>query len=357
MIDTRWSTLLEPISEDRPCGDDLSFSAEFDRIQEARREDDPTVDYGDWQSTLKQADWDEVVKNCGDLLQARSKDLRLAGWLAEGLVKTSGLPGLEAGLQLTTRLLERYGSHIHPQGDDGDQEQRIGTLSWYVMRMSQLVRQISITQGGTEQYNLNDYESARHLQMQMQRESVTERDLEQKVTLEKISDAIARTDKNLYLRWTEESDRCRAYVNDLSRVCDNLFGEEGPSFGPLAEGIEALHQRLQTIARDRGIVSVAGHEVRDEADTSEREIVHREASHGPLKTREQALESMRQVAAFFRHTEPHSPVSYLADKAVYWGSMPLHSWLRSVVKDHGTLSHLEEMLGIDRDVDTGRAEG
>ncbi len=53
------------------------------------------------------------------------------------------------------------------------------------------------------------------------------------------------------------------------------------------------------------------------------------------------------VSAFFRATEPHSPVAYLIDKAVNWAELPLHAWLRAVVKDEGSLAHLEEMLGID----------
>lgn len=36
--------LLAPISENAPTGEDLSFSAEFDRIIENRRADDPTLD-------------------------------------------------------------------------------------------------------------------------------------------------------------------------------------------------------------------------------------------------------------------------------------------------------------------------
>ena len=58
---------------------------------------------------------------------------------------------------------------------------------------------------------------------------------------------------------------------------------------------------------------------------------------------------LRQVAVFFRNTEPHSPVAYLADKAAHWGGMPLHAWLRNVVKDNSTLSHIEELLGLEGD--------
>ena len=52
------------------------------------------------------------------------------------------------------------------------------------------------------------------------------------------------------------------------------------------------------------------------------------------------------MAAFFRQTEPHSPVAYLAEKAVKWGDMPLHQWLQEVVKDSGAMGHLNELLGL-----------
>ncbi len=54
---------------------------------------------------------------------------------------------------------------------------------------------------------------------------------------------------------------------------------------------------------------------------------------GALTSRAQALQQLRLVADYFRRTEPHSPVAYLADKAARWGDMPLHAWLRAVVKE------------------------
>ncbi|MNT81614.1 hypothetical protein D3C72_2212250 [compost metagenome] len=38
---------------------------------------------------------------------------------------------------------------------------------------------------------------------------------------------------------------------------------------------------------------------------------------------------------------------YLADKAASWGELPLHLWLRAVVKDSSTLAQLDEMLGTN----------
>ena len=59
------------------------------------------------------------------------------------------------------------------------------------------------------------------------------------------------------------------------------------------------------------------------------------------------LAELRQLADFFRRTEPHSPVAYLAEKAASWAELPLHLWLRAVVKDSGTLAQLDEMLGTN----------
>ena len=86
--------LLQAISTASPCGEDLSFSVEFDAIAEARRFDDPTLEQGEWLTELKEADWEFVVESCASLLEKKSKDLRLAVWLAEASAKANHFRGL-----------------------------------------------------------------------------------------------------------------------------------------------------------------------------------------------------------------------------------------------------------------------
>ncbi|KAG0928498.1 hypothetical protein G6F31_017701 [Rhizopus arrhizus] len=88
------NALLQPIPGDAPCGVDLVFSPEFDAIREARRHDDPQLDQGDWVIDLKEADWPEVARICSTVLRERSKDIRIASWLAEAWAKTRGFAGL-----------------------------------------------------------------------------------------------------------------------------------------------------------------------------------------------------------------------------------------------------------------------
>ena len=61
-------TLLQPISEQQPCGTDYSFSNEFHAIKKAKTQDDPLLDQGDWVAEPKQADWSFVQSQTIELL-------------------------------------------------------------------------------------------------------------------------------------------------------------------------------------------------------------------------------------------------------------------------------------------------
>ncbi|HEX7640291.1 MAG TPA: type VI secretion system protein TssA, partial [Burkholderiaceae bacterium] len=130
--------LLAPVSPESPAGADFSFSAEFDAIQEMRREDDPTLDQGEWVAALKTADWPGVVRTCEGLLAQRSKDLRVAGWLADAWARVRGFEGLADGLDLTAGLIDGFWDCVHPRPDGGDPEERIGNLRWLAARVEQL---------------------------------------------------------------------------------------------------------------------------------------------------------------------------------------------------------------------------
>ena len=74
---------LSPISEEKPCGDNLRYDYVYDQIQEYRREDDSELSQGIWQTELKKANWGEVSKLCDGLLRTKTKDIQIAVWLTE----------------------------------------------------------------------------------------------------------------------------------------------------------------------------------------------------------------------------------------------------------------------------------
>lgn len=282
--------LLQPIPGALPTGEDLSFSPEFDAIAEARRADDPSLPLGDWKERGKEpkvADWAAVQGLCERLLRTRSKDLRLAAWWTEAIAQASGFAGLAQGLRLQAGLVERWWAELHPRGDDGDHELRIGSLAWMLKQVLVLVRQLT---------------------------SAEYQHLSTRADAQDAIDALAA----------------------LQAAVDAVLGADGPSF---AAAREALQESAHALPAD-AVSPAAG------AIAASTRPGHEPASGQP-SSRAQALQQLREVAEFFRRTEPHSPVAYLADKAARWGAMDLHLWLRQVVKDDSTLARLEDMLGVE----------
>ncbi len=65
-----------------------------------------------------------------------------------------------------------------------------------------------------------------------------------------------------------------------------------------------------------------------------------------METREEAFQSLLQIAAFFKRTEPHSPVSYALEQAVRWGKLPLPELLNELIADQGSREQLFKLVGI-----------
>lgn len=337
-------TLLTPLPAPTPCGADLSFSPEFDAIQEMRRADDPTLEQGEWVTALKVADWPGVARACEELLGQRTKDLRVAGWLVDAWARLRGFGGLRDGLALCAGLVEQLWPQLHPLPDGDDFEQRIGNLSWLLGRVQELARQVPLGVNGPVGFSMIDVEAARSA-----------------ARAEPGSQALPTLLRGVSHAGLAAFERQRAViagcVEDLSRLqaaVDAQLGDAGPSFSPARRALEAALDAWVRLGRDSGVSTEqgsAGNEPAlgqaDDAAVPGTSAATPLAAGGALSSRAQALQQLRQVADYFRRTEPHSPVAYLADKAARWGDMPLHAWLRTVVKDQGALAQLEDLLGTE----------
>ena len=358
------ATLLAPVSADTPGGADLSFSPEIDAIQEMRREDDPTLDQGEWVSTLKTADWAGVVRTCEGLLVHKSKDLRVAGWLADAWARLRGFEGLADGLELTAGLMGTYWDSLHPLPEDGDQEQRIGNLRWLASRVEQLASSIPLVLHGARKYTLADIAGARArrlsgnaLQNAAPPADPNAPPAEPVLTLEAVWRDVSSSGREAARARRAHVTRARSALARLQTDVDARLSEHAPSFVAPRAALDKVLDELARLERDCNFSELpVGQDIAVIAESVSLAPTESGAPTpaaaprvpGRIETRTQALEQLRLVAAFFRSTEPHSPVAYLADKAVRWSEMPLHEWLRAVVKDGGSLAHLEEMLGVDR---------
>jgi len=92
----------------RTCG---TLRLRQDQGGAARDDDAPQ---GEWRIERKTADFPLVIKLTSDALANKSKDLQLAVWLTEALLKQEGFSGFRAGFNFIQNLLETFWDGLYP---------------------------------------------------------------------------------------------------------------------------------------------------------------------------------------------------------------------------------------------------
>jgi type VI secretion system protein ImpA len=373
VMTTDLTALLAPINETSPCGDDLLFSSDFDAIQNARRFEDPSLDQGEWVTDIKEADWSFVAERSTALLLNQTKDLRLAVWLTEAWAIEDGVSGLTQGYTLLTGLCERFWEQVHPLPEGDDTEYRLGNVGWLAGRSAELLRAMPVTHASGALYSTIDWEVATHVAQAVKRDPEHADDIARgKPSVEQIEASKRATPASFYTTLLASLKDFEAALQGLEQELDKRAGDAAPSFRQIKDAYDGVYRLAERFARDVGVDAnaVAQKAAPKQPEIAERNepsfktplmenTVHTPVSPAPvvaptvavagLQTRAQAVDQLRAVAKFFRATEPHSPVAYLADKAAEWADMPLHQWLSTVVKDDGSLAHIRELLGVKPD--------
>jgi type VI secretion system protein ImpA len=344
MNDIDLDALLNPITDALPCGEDMQFSGEFDTIRDMRRSDDPTLDQGVWVRDLKVANYLGVRQLSTQLLGTRTKDIRLCGWFTEACARLDGFAGMASGLEATHSICERFWDGIYPLADGNDQDERIGNINWLLKQIEELGATLPLIKSKDRSMGRRVIEAARASQ-------TNEQDDERRQQAEDVQTAIQKMAGPQVLSHIEAVQRALTQLEALQTLLDVRLGDEGPSFSSARQSLQDTEHLLRRIAKEKGLSSppeaLDAGALADHPQGAATDNAHPSSASGVLTNRNQALAQLRAVSEFFRRTEPHSPVAYLAEKAARWGEVPLHQWLRTVVKDPQVLGNLEELLGVD----------
>jgi len=118
MAEPDLDTLLAPLGAEAPCGPDLEYDPAFQAMLDAGA-GKPERQYGDKVYPAEPPDWPLVHEQAAQLA-ARTRDLRVAVWLARSGARLRGLVGAVDGLRLVQGLVERHWEHLHPPLDASD---------------------------------------------------------------------------------------------------------------------------------------------------------------------------------------------------------------------------------------------
>ena len=204
----------------------------------------------------KTADFKTVITLAGDALATRSKDLQLAAWLTEALLRQQGFSGLRQGLDLFRGLIENFWDTLYPEIDEGDLDFRAAPLGWVGGKLDGALRGAPITRSGLSYYV---YQESRRVGYEDQADTDAKREeraakiADGKLTPEDFDagfgvDADRASMKLGLRRWTAVSKSLKS----LGQLCDEKFGDAAPGFSPLRTALEevrhVVNQILQTPA-------------------------------------------------------------------------------------------------------------
>ncbi len=293
------SELLQAISAEHPCGEDLEDTqllASFDAYRL----------FGQSAPLSTDTDWREIRDRSIEAL-GRSKDLRLLTHLAGAVVRTEGFTGLVQTLTVAARWLESWGTEVFPRVDD-DAILRRNALNGFADRMA-------IVDGARRAPILT------HAQLG----SVSIRDIEiatgQLTPSEGETAAMDSSQLNALLAASsvEELQALTATLSEAGRSLESIEeamrsrggSEAAPDFSnlssPLARTARLLNEHLSTRT-----TSVS------EADRSDAGAVPSAGAvigADSIRNRQDAARALDAVAAFFRANEPSSPIPLLVDRA------------------------------------------
>jgi type VI secretion system protein ImpA len=332
--------LLNPIPGENPGGENLRYAPVYDKIKEARREDDDAPQ-GDWQHARKTADYAQVIKLAGEALAKKSKDLQLAVWLTEAHIKTEGFSGLRSGLELIRGLIETYWDGLYPEIEDGEAELRAAPLDWLGSRSDSTLRNIPLTRNGLSWYRYKEslaagFEAGADTSAKLEARNAAIAD--GKLTGEEWEEGFRSTPKAFYATLEETLDAVLESIEILSPLCEEKFGDSAPSFGSLRTTVEELRHAVHVFLQKKRELepdAVAPSEEVAEEQPAEAETVggwDTPAAEPKPKARKAALtaepadkddafQRVVSVAQYLRREDPYSPTPYLLLRGLRWGEL------------------------------------
>jgi type VI secretion system protein ImpA len=374
-------TLLQPITPERPAGDSLRYDDTYDRIKEARREDDPNLSQGVWQRDLKRADWYAVSAICIDVLTTRTKDLQIAAWLLEAWMHLYGMAGARDGLILIVNLCEHFWRTLYPELNAHNLEARNAPIVWINERLFLALKQIPITQPETNNvpaYTWLDWEHALHLEQQAQKHPSLLRvaETEHKVTKARFRESLDLSPTALCVGLLEQVNDALDALDDLETVLRIKCADQSPSLSQFRSVLVSIRQLLTSALAERngGAASFAAEpdktqnkgmlvNIRQMLSTNRSKrtdgaavlAVEPGLAQGggaylsgdiQFNSRTEAYQLLAAIADYLNTVEPHSPTPYLIRRAVTWGSMSLEELLLELVRDRSDLASIYTLLGM-----------
>ncbi|WNO08069.1 type VI secretion system protein TssA [Teredinibacter sp. KSP-S5-2] len=358
------SGLLEPISDDLPAGsdprEDRSPTSPYQTIKAernaARAAERNSVHDGN--TTEADDHWRKVLTTAPEILKSVGKDLEVASWYIEALVRRHGFQGLRDGFKLVHGLIEKYWDNLYPMPDEDGIETRVSSLSGLNGEGAEGVliapiRKVMITEGqSVGPYSFWEYQQALDVQKVADESTKSAKAAKLGFTLDEVEKAVSESSQEFFVNQRDDITQAIDAYKAAGQLLDEHCGvNDAPPIRNIIEVLEECCGAVNHIGKHKfPIEEVGAEEMTEDGAESSPDSTEGAApaavQRGPVQSREAAFKQLTEIAEFFRKTEPHSPVSYVLEKAVKWGNMPLNELIQELITDNNSLERFSELTGV-----------
>ncbi|KJY83414.1 type VI secretion protein [Vibrio galatheae] len=399
--------LLTPISEESPTGNYLKLDRSayralrnsYNTAQSSFRQLIETPDASSDEALLvaNESNWAELSRNTLEALTQATKDLELLGWyISSQLFTSQPYQNLADSTQVLKGFIETFWSVLHPTVPDNklksdDEQGKLKELADF--RIKPLLQLVGESNDSTALFmplqligligdvTFGDYlraERAGELE-QLKQKAMQQfsADVEQTVVL------LSESYQNFSQAELAIAKECQQVgvtpisfrfvkaniadsINAIRFLCEEKF-----SFWPLDEQYQlqkedaALKQAMSETAQQSNpnsepeqithseplpAATLPQVEQPSQTHTAQHVVAGAALQVGTeqVVNRDQAFQELRKISEFFKKTEPHSPVSFLLERAIRWGYMSLPELMQEMTAgNNAVMQQINLLTGMD----------
>lgn len=350
------AALLQPLPGDAPVGVDLRGDASpqslYYRLRDARAEAraaERAMEVED-AAAAPPPQWRTIRELGIEAIATHSKDLEIAAWLTEALLRSDGLVGFNAGVRLMHGLVEQFWDELFPLPDEDGVATRIGPVAGLNGQSGEGT--LSVPLRKLLLFNRPDGTPVQFWQYEQSSELAAIVDPERRqqridagvIPFETLEEEARAAGAARFAALRAQGEAAAAAWRSLGEALDARAGADSPPTSRVRE----LLERLVSVA-----TRFAGPAAEGEASAAPADMAAPASAApqlgdvaGALASREDALRSLAAIAEFFRRTEPLSPLSYTLQEAVRRARMSWPELLAEIVPDTGLRGQILTSLGI-----------
>lgn len=295
--------------------------------------------------------WDPIIDKVPELLNSSCKDLELAAWLIEAMTRRNGFAGLALGCDVARTLIENHWETLYPFDEEDEPSDKVAPLiglNGYDGEGTLLVpiASLPLTELVEEQpYSLWEYEQASEIE-RLEQDKKDQKIAQGAISMEQITTAVNATSSAFFIQCLSDIERAQEAYQALVVAIDDSVGDVQPS-SHITKRLESCAQVVRYLGGDRLTLAQEKQVIEHNVDEASEESPEGSMNSSlALNTRSDAIKQLADIAAFFKLTEPHSPMAYGIEQVIRWSEMTLPDLLQELISDNEARAGYFRLTGI-----------